>query len=138
MGARQPLEWMGQASESWTLNAKLYPARFRGASTLAVLAAVRASGLSQFMLRGDGSLMGWVVIEQVVEKSTILDRNGVGKVIDVTINRHRSRQGRPNLQHSTGNLGTGRVTNRKRLPPPSSRFTSAAFGESTQNTRTKR
>ncbi len=95
MGGRQPLEWMGQATESWNLSAKLFPARFGGSSSLAILAAVRASGLPQLMLRGDGSLMGWVVVEQVTEKFTLLDSNGVGKVIDVGIALKRSQPPTP-------------------------------------------
>lgn len=95
MGGRQPLEWMGQATETWNLSAKLFPARFGGSSSLAILSAVRASGLPQFMLRGDGSLMGWVVVEQVTEKFTMLDTNGVGKVIDVAISLKRSQPPTP-------------------------------------------
>jgi phage protein U len=95
MGARQPLEWTGQGTETWNLNAKLFPERFGGSSSLAVLSAIRASGLPQFMLRGDGSLMGWVVVESVTERATMLASNGVGKVIDVTIGLKRSQAPTP-------------------------------------------
>lgn len=90
IGARPPLEWMGSSSESWSIAAKLFPARFGGAGSLALLSAMRASGLPQYMLRGDGSLMGWVVIDSVTERSSYLDKNGVGKVIEVDISLRRS------------------------------------------------
>ncbi len=41
-------------------------------------------------MRGDGALMGWVVIEKVTERSTYLDAKGVGRVIDVDIHVKRS------------------------------------------------
>jgi phage protein U len=40
-------------------------------------------------MRGDGAVMGWVVILDVKEKSTYLDPKGVGKVIDVDISVKR-------------------------------------------------
>lgn len=95
IGGRQPLEWMGQATETWTINAKLFPARFDGSSSLATLAAIRAAGLPQYMVRGDGSLMGWVVVEQIVERSSVLDSNGVGKIIDVAITLKRAQPPTP-------------------------------------------
>ena len=41
-------------------------------------------------LTGDGALMGWVVIERVTERSTYLDGNGIGRVVDIDIAVRRS------------------------------------------------
>ena len=85
VGARPPLEWVGDGSETWTIKAKLYPHKFGGLGDLSKLYQARASGRPQYLMRGDGAQMGWVVIEKVTERSSYLDRHGVGKVIDVDI-----------------------------------------------------
>ncbi len=85
LGARMPLEWVGEGAETWAIKAKIYPERFGGLGDLKVLQQARISGLPQYMMRGDGSLMGWVVIESVNERSTYLDATGVGKVVEIDI-----------------------------------------------------
>ena len=85
VGARPPLEWVGEGPETISLRARLFPQKFGGRGGLAALNAARASGAPQYMMRGDGGLMGWVVIERVTERSSYLDADGVGKVIDVDI-----------------------------------------------------
>ena len=90
LGARAPLEWTGRAAETWTIRAILYPERFGGQSSLIALGLLVSAGAPQYMARGDGSLMGWVVIEKVRERSTHLDASGVGKVIEVDIDVRRS------------------------------------------------
>lgn len=89
LGARMPLEWVGEGAETWTIRAKLFPNRFGGLGDLKVLQQARASGRPQYMMRGDGALMGWVVIESVSERSTYLDAGGVGNMIDVDISVRR-------------------------------------------------
>jgi len=49
----------------------------------------RASGLPQYLMRGDGALMGWVAILNISERSTYLDLAGVGQIIDVDITVRR-------------------------------------------------
>lgn len=90
VGAMAPLEWVGEGPEKWSIDAKLFPERFGGMSDLILLQQARRSGLPQYLMRGDGALMGWVVIESVSERSSYLDRSGVGKVIDVGISVRRS------------------------------------------------
>ena len=89
LGTMPPLEFVGAGPESWTINARLFPHKFGGLGDLERLAQTRASGLPQYMMRGDGSLMGWVVITQVSEKWSYLDARGLGRVIDVTITVQR-------------------------------------------------
>lgn len=90
LGARPPLEWVGEGPETWTIKARIFPRRFGGLDDLKKLAAARGSGRPQYLMRGDGAQMGWVVIEKVQERSTYLDAKGVGQVIEVDISVKRS------------------------------------------------
>lgn len=90
IGADPVHEWTGSATETWTFRARLFPDRFGGLPVLETLAQIRRTGLPQYMMRGDGRLMGWVLVERVNERSTYLDGNGVGKVIDVDITVRRT------------------------------------------------
>lgn len=85
IGAAPALEWTGEGPESWTIRATLFPERFGGMGALTILDGLRRLGRPQYMMRGDGRLMGWVVIMSVVEVSTHLDRDGVGRKIEVDI-----------------------------------------------------
>ncbi|MBN9022529.1 MAG: phage tail protein [Rhizobiales bacterium] len=90
VGASPPLEWVGEGPETWAIRARLFPHRFGGLGDLKKLHQARASGRPQYLMRGDGALMGWVVIERVMERSTYLDGNGIGRVIDIDIAVRRS------------------------------------------------
>lgn len=90
IGAAMPLEFVGAGSETWTIKARLFPHKFGGLGDLAKLGQQRASGKPVYLMRGDGKQMGWVVIESVTERSSYLDAQGVGKVIDVDIQVKRS------------------------------------------------
>jgi uncharacterized protein len=90
LGVRPPLEWVGDGPETWTIEAKLFPEKLGGLEDLQKLYQARASGKQQYLMRGDGTPMGWVGIESVREKSTYLDAQGVGKQIEVSITVKRS------------------------------------------------
>ena len=90
LGIRPPLEWVGEGPETWSIKARLFPRRFGGLEDLKKLAQARASGKPQYLMRGDGAQMGWVVIEKVDERSTFLDAKGVGQVIEIDISVKRS------------------------------------------------
>jgi uncharacterized protein len=90
VGARPPLEWVGSGPETWTIQAKLFPAKFGGIGDLQKLYQARESGKPQYLMRGDGKAMGWVAIERVTETSTYLDARGVGQIIEVDIDVKRS------------------------------------------------
>lgn len=85
MGARPPLEHTGDGSDTWTLRARLLPRRFGGEGNLELLGLMRASGLPQYMMRGDGRLMGWVALIDITERGSFLDGDGVGQIIDVDL-----------------------------------------------------
>lgn len=90
LGIMPPLEHVGEGAESWSIKAKLFPHKWGGLGHLADLYAMRAAGDPVYMMRGDGAVMGWVVVTDVTETSTYLDRNGIGKVIEVDINLKNS------------------------------------------------
>jgi phage protein U len=85
LGARPPLEWVGEGAESWSIKARIFPHRFGGLGDLKKLYQARAAGRPLYLMRGDGAQMGWVVIERVSERSSYLDAEGIGRVIDVDI-----------------------------------------------------
>jgi phage protein U len=95
LGTRPPLEFVGEGPESWNIRAKLFPEKFGGLDMLKVLYDVRSSGQPQYLMRGDGVLMGWVAVLNVQEKSTYLDAKAVGKVIEVDISVKRSEKPPP-------------------------------------------
>ncbi|MGN7870555.1 phage tail protein [Paracoccus sp. 22332] len=90
LGAAPPLEFTGEGEESWSIRAILFPEKFGGEGTLNILSLMRRSGQPQYMMRGDGGLMGWVVIDSVSERSSYLDPGGVGRVIEVDIALRRT------------------------------------------------
>lgn len=92
MGARPLVEFTGDGPEAWSIRARLLPRRFGGEGNLELLGLMRASGLPQYMLRGDGRLMGWVVLTDVSERSSYLDADGVGQVIEVDLSLRRAQR----------------------------------------------
>ena len=85
LGARPPLEWVGEGTESWSIRAIIFPHKFGGLGDLKKLYQARAAGRPLYLMRGDGAQMGWVVIERVAERSSYLDAEGIGRVIDLDI-----------------------------------------------------
>jgi uncharacterized protein len=90
LGARPPLEWVGEGAEGWSIIAKIFPHRFGGLGDLKKLYQARAAGRPLYLMRGDGAQMGWVVIDRVSERSGYLDARGIGRVIEVDISVRRS------------------------------------------------
>lgn len=90
IGRMPALEFMGEAAETWNVRGTLFPHKLGGLDHLEVLHGMRRSGQAQFFMRGDGVPLGWVVVETVREKSSYLDRSGVGRVIEFEIGLKRS------------------------------------------------
>jgi phage protein U len=83
---------VGEGANTWQLSGRLLPEKLGGLAELDVLHLMRISGLPQYLMRGDGKPLGWVVIESVSEKSSYLGSNGVGQIIEVSISLRRSRK----------------------------------------------
>lgn len=90
MGRRPVLEFVGEAAETLGLSAKLFPAKLGGLAELDNLHAIRTSGLPQYVMRGDGTPLGWFVLAELSENSTHLDGRGVGQVIEINITLKRT------------------------------------------------
>lgn len=93
LAAEPPPEWVGEGSNTVDLSGQLLPRKLGGLAELELLHQMRASGLPQFLMRGDGTPMGWMVILSASERSSYLDAQGVGQVISVSIKLRRA--GRP-------------------------------------------
>jgi|ERR1035437_3470882 phage protein U len=97
LGEMPPLEFTGEGPEEWRLRGTLLP-EFNvragladGLADLDALHAMRRSGQAQFLMRGDGVPMGWVVITRVTDRSHRLNAVGVGRIIDVEIDVSRAK-----------------------------------------------
>lgn len=85
MGAMRPREFMGEGDEAITLTGRLFPEKFGGLGGLSALDQMRRSGVPQILMRGDGAVLGWFLIEKITEKGEHLDAQGVGRMIEVAI-----------------------------------------------------
>lgn len=90
LGARRSREFMGPADGKIELSGKLFPHKFGGLSAIDMLEQMAESGEPQILVRGDGLNLQWHLIEKVSVKSSYLDANGVGRVIDFKISLVRS------------------------------------------------
>jgi hypothetical protein len=85
LGRRKSHEFVGAGDEKIEMHGKLFPQKLGGLDGLALLDGMRASGTPYMLLRGDGTPLGWFVIERVQEKSSHLDAKGVGRLIEFDI-----------------------------------------------------
>lgn len=90
VGARQPLEHVGEGESRVTLEGRMLPKNLGGLSELAEVQAMRVSGMAHFLMRGDGKPMGWFKIESVEENHSLLFADGVGQQVDFTISLLRT------------------------------------------------
>ena len=86
MGGLQPREFMGVADESITISGQLLPTRLGGMTELELAYSLSTSGTKVPLMRGDGRMLGWYVIEKVSEQHSDLTRFGVGFVVRYTLN----------------------------------------------------
>ena len=92
IGAPKPRESTGQADTRLRLSGKLFPERF-SIGAWPSLQAMATSGTPQMLIRGDGTVMGWQLIEKVTEKHSFLGVNGVGRQIEFDIEMVQSPDG---------------------------------------------
>lgn len=91
LGSMPPLEKTGVGPEGWRIRGTLMPEFCRrngiddGLSDLAALQMMCQAGTPLFLMRGDGTPMGWVVIKDVAERSRALNKSGVGRQIHLDI-----------------------------------------------------
>lgn len=90
MGGRRPRESMGEGDEAMELSGRLFPDHFGGLSNMEELHVLRSSGTAQILVRGDGKSLGWFTIDKIRERSTFIDKKGVGRVITFSVSLSRS------------------------------------------------
>ena len=85
LGAEPPMEWVGEGPNTWRLSGTLFPKVIGGLNELDLLEQMRKDGNPQYLFRGDGRPLGWVVIETINDTSEYLASDGVGQKIRVDI-----------------------------------------------------
>lgn len=83
VGAMRPREFTGEADDRVKLSGRLFPQRLGGSAGIGALQALARTGEPQLLIRGDGEVLGWYLIEQVTDKHTFLDVAGVGRMIEL-------------------------------------------------------
>ncbi len=92
VGAQQPRESMGPSDHKFVLTGELLPYFHNrvgigsGLDEVATLQAMAAAGSPNILVRGDGTNMGWWLIERGSLKSTRLSAQGIGHVIHYSVN----------------------------------------------------
>ena len=89
-GAPERAEYVGEGAETMTLHGRLFPQALGGLDVMRLLHEQRVRAGAQFLMRGDGVPMGWFLIEKVAERSTYLDSQGVGRMIEFDIELRRT------------------------------------------------
>jgi phage protein U len=85
VGAMRPREFTGEADDRVKLSGRLFPQRLGGAAGIGALQALARTGEPQLLLRGDGEVLGWYLIEQVTDKHSFLDVAGMGRMIELDV-----------------------------------------------------
>ena len=85
VGAMRPREFTGEADDRVKLSGRLFPQRLGGVASIGALQALARTGEPQLLIRGDGEVLGWYLIEHVTDKHTFLDITGVGRVIELDL-----------------------------------------------------
>lgn len=80
-GAAPPREWVGEDDEELYLRGRVYALRIGGMNELDVLEAMRKKAQPQNMVRGDGTSLGWYVLERLVRNHRFLSANGIGQEV---------------------------------------------------------
>lgn len=92
VGAEKPRESVGVSEQPFTLSGRLLPHVF-GAGALEALAAMAQGSTPQMLIRGDGAVIGWHYVIRLIEEHEYLDRQGIGRVIEFTIDLIHAPQG---------------------------------------------
>lgn len=90
VGSMRSREYMGPADDKIRLGGVLYPHKFGGTPGIQALQVMAEMGVPQMLIRGDGGVFGWYVIEKVTDKHAYIDMVGVGRVIEFEIELVRS------------------------------------------------
>jgi phage protein U len=90
LGRRQPSEAVGEGAGTLKLSGRLFPQKFGGLDEAEVMDAQRQAQRAVPVMRGDGVPLGWYVITQFDRKSSRLDAQGVGRVIEIEVSLRKT------------------------------------------------
>ena len=85
VGARPPLEAVGEGEGTLKVSCKLFPEKLGGLSYIDILRAQQSAQQGVPVMRGDGAPLGFMVITEISEKHERLDAAGVGRIVTVEI-----------------------------------------------------
>jgi phage protein U len=85
IGALPGREFMGEGDEKITISGQLLPSKVGGLTELEALHEMRRGGQRLPVMRGDGKMFGWFVIQDIREGHSDLLRDGVGFVVKHSI-----------------------------------------------------
>jgi phage protein U len=81
-GAAIYREWVGEGDEEITLRGRVFPHRLGGLTELEVLESFRRQGKAELLMRGDGTVLGWYVLEKLARAHRFLGADGIGQQIN--------------------------------------------------------
>lgn len=80
-GASIYREWVGENDEMIHLRGRLFPYRIGGMTAVESFDSQRRAGMANLLIRGDGTWLGWFVVERLVRNHTFISFEGVGQQI---------------------------------------------------------
>jgi len=89
IGTAPVYEHTGENKRTVTISGKVHPIAFGGQGGLEMLETIRSIGEPVFVMRGDGTPLGWCVIHSIKEKDSYLFYNGQPQEIEHTIEMWR-------------------------------------------------
>jgi len=90
IGRRQVYEHTGEGIDKLSIHGRLFPLKLGGLGVLSLAHSIREQGAAQMVVRGDGLVLGWFVITDISEAHTYLSADGVGQLIEVTVDIERA------------------------------------------------
>ena len=91
MGGELQSEHVGEGLTNARMLGQLFPKAFGGTlEILEQLQEMRRKGEPNYVMRGDGEPLGWMVITGVDLTSDSLAKDGVGRIVDFTIDMHKT------------------------------------------------
>lgn len=90
IGRRKVYEHTGEGDDRYTIRGRLYPFKLGGLGALSLAHTIREQGAPQMAVRGDGRVLGWMVITEITERQEYLADDGVGQLIEVDLTMERA------------------------------------------------
>lgn len=88
-GSPPVYEHTGEGERSITIRGAVFPEHLGGLANLEMLETLREQGEPQHLIRGDGRMMGWCILDKVSQEHEHLNGMGVGRAISYTLKLQR-------------------------------------------------